>query len=107
LSQNSRFDVGVGVHHAGGEGYFGGMASPSPDPMADRTSFVLVVVVIGTLLVWATTANVLGGAIGFTTAVLVGAGTACCVWHDRISYDLVSNVALVGIPVLVVGLSLS
>jgi hypothetical protein len=78
-----------------------------PDPVSDRTGLVVVILVIGTMVLWAATANLLGGEIGFAAAALVGAGAACCVWRDRISYDLLSNIGLVGIPVLVVGLSLS
>ena len=79
----------------------------SPDPVADRAGLWIVIVVIGSMLVWAATANLLGGPIGFAAATAVGVGAACCVWRDRISYDLLSNVGLIGIPLLVVGLSLS
>ena len=77
------------------------------DPVADRTGLLLVIIVIGTMLVWAATANLLGGAVGLATAAFVGVVASCIAWRDRISYDLLSNVGLVGIPVVVVGLSLS
>ncbi len=78
-----------------------------PDPVADRTGLWFVIIVIGTMLIWAATANLLGGPVGLAAAVLVGVVAACITWRDRISYDLLSNIGLVGIPVLVVGLSLS
>jgi hypothetical protein len=83
------------------------MASASPDPVADRTGLWFVIIVIGTMLIWAATANQLGGAVGLASAVLVGVVASCVTWRDRISYDLLSNIGLVGVPVLVVGLSLS
>jgi hypothetical protein len=79
----------------------------SPDPIADRTGLWLVIIVIGTMLIWAATANLLGGAVGFAAGLLCGVTAACVVWRDRISYDVLSNVGLIGVPVLVVGLSLS
>lgn len=79
----------------------------SSDPVADRAGLWVVSLVIGMLLVWAATADVLGGAVGFAIAMAVGTVLACLGWRDRITYDLLSNIGLVGIPVLVVGLSIS
>lgn len=79
----------------------------SPDPAADRAALWIVIVVIGTMVTWAAIANLLGGGVGLAAAALIGAGTSCVVWRDKLSYDVLSNVGLVGIPVLVVGLSLS
>ena len=79
----------------------------APEPPPDRTGLWLVVLVIGTMVTWAAIANVLGGEVGFAAGCLCGLSAACVVWRDRISYDLLSNVGLVGIPLLVVGLSLS
>ena len=79
----------------------------SPDPTADRAGLWVVSLVIGMLVVWAATADVLGGAVGFATAMAVGTVIGCLGWRDRITYDLLSNVGLVGIPVLILGLSIS
>jgi hypothetical protein len=67
----------------------------------------LAVIVIGTMVVWAATASLLGGAGGFAAAVLAGVVASCIVWRDRISYDLLSNIGLVGVPLVVIGLSLT
>lgn len=83
------------------------MSVSSPDPVADRASLAVVALVIGMLLVWAATADVLGGAVGLATAVVLGIVVACLGWRDRITYELVSNVGLVGMPVLIVALSIS
>jgi hypothetical protein len=79
----------------------------APDPDADRTGLWVVALVIAMLMVWAATADVLGGEIGFTIAVVLGTGVACLGWRDRITYDLLSNAGLVGIPLLIVGLSVT
>jgi hypothetical protein len=79
----------------------------APDPVADRTGLRIVLVVIGTMLVWAMIANMLGGEVGFAAAAVLGAGAATVVWRELITYELLSNVALVGLPVVVVGLSLA
>ena len=79
----------------------------TPDPAADRTGLWVVALVIAMLMVWAATADVLGGEIGFTIAAVLGTGAACLGWRDRITYDLLSNAGLVGIPLLIVGLSVT
>ncbi|GAA1129109.1 hypothetical protein [Nocardioides aquiterrae] len=79
----------------------------APDPVADRTGLWAVSLVIGVLVVWAATADLLGGEVGFTIAVALGAVAACLAWRDRITYDLVSNMGLVGVPLLIVGLSVT
>lgn len=74
---------------------------------SDRTLFGVVLLVIGTLVLWAAVASQLGGEIGFVMAVLVGGVVASVVWRDRITFDLLSTIALFGVPVLVGGLALS
>ena len=78
-----------------------------PDPVADRTGLAVVALVVATLVVWAATADLLGGEAGFSIALVLGTVAACLVWRDRITYDLLSNVGLVGIPLLIVGLSVT
>jgi ABC-type nitrate/sulfonate/bicarbonate transport system permease component len=79
----------------------------TPDPVADRAGLWIVILCIGMLLTWAATANLLGGLIGFAAAVGVGIVAGCCAWHERITYDLLSNVALVGVPIVMIGLTLA
>ena len=79
----------------------------TPDPVADRTGLAVVALVVSTLVVWAATADLLGGEVGFAIAVALGTVAACLAWRDRITYDLLSNAGLVGVPLLIVGLSIS
>jgi hypothetical protein len=79
----------------------------TPDPVADRAGLWIVILCIGMLLTWAATANVLGGLIGFAAAVGVGTVAACVTWREQITYELLSNVALVGAPIVMIALTLA
>ena len=74
---------------------------------SDRAVFGIVVLVIGMMVLWAAIANLLGGEIGLAAAVLVGVTIATVVWRDRVTFDLLATIALVGFPVLIGGLALS
>ncbi len=67
----------------------------------------VVVLVIGTLVGW----SVLGGLVGGPAAFALAAGAAVVAgtigWRHRITFELLCNLALVGVPAVVVGLSLS
>jgi len=83
------------------------MAARGTDPATDQAVLWGVVIVVGALVLWAAIANVLGGPVGFAVASLVATAAACVTWRDKLTFELLSNLAVFGVPVLVVGLSLS
>ncbi|WP_395692458.1 hypothetical protein [Nocardioides sp.] len=83
------------------------MAVHGTDPTTDRTIMWAVVLVIGTLVAWGAAGSALGEAPGFATALVLGTVVAAVGWRDRITFDLMCNLALVALPAAVVGLCVS
>ncbi|WP_395655970.1 hypothetical protein [Nocardioides sp.] len=83
------------------------MTEHGTGPAEDRTIMWVVVLVIGTLVGWAAGSSLVGSQPAFALSVVAGVVAASIGWRHHITFDLVSNVALVVLPAAVVGLSLT
>lgn len=83
------------------------MAPYQPGSVEDRTVLWAVVLVIGVLVGWAALGSIAGGTLGFAFSFTAAATAACIGWRDRITFELLSNLALVALPAAVLGLSVS
>lgn len=67
----------------------------------------IVLVMVGMLLTWQLVGSVVDSASGFAVALAAGVVATCYLWRERVTFDLVADLALIGLPAVVIGLSLS
>jgi hypothetical protein len=87
------------------------MDQPHPDTAAahaaDNALVRIVILMVGVLVAWQVIGALIGGEAGLTIALAAGFAGACYLWRERITFDLVADLALLGLPAVVIGLCLS
>jgi hypothetical protein len=74
---------------------------------ADSALVRIVILMVGVLVIWQVVGALIGGMVGLTIALAAGVAGASYLWRERITFDLVADLALLGLPAVVIGLCLS
>jgi hypothetical protein len=77
------------------------------DTSEDRDVMLTAVLVTVVALTWAIVGTALGSTTGVVAALFVGLVIAGLSWRVHITYDLISNLSLIGLPIVVLALAIS